>query len=86
MLAIDFEEANLTLEKPASMTDEECSSIRAYKGVDEGNSPFILTIWQPSKEDIEAINAGRPICLKTLGHSFAPVALFTYDEDYKPNV
>ena len=86
MLPIDFDGANLTLEKPASMTDEQCTSIRAFKGMDEENSPFILTIWQPSKEDIEAINAGRPICLKTFGHFFPPVALFTFNEDFKPNL
>jgi hypothetical protein len=86
MMAIEFPGYNTLLTRPTNMTDEECSSIVAYRGIDADSHPFILTVWQPSKEDIEAINAGRPICMKTFGQGFLPTELYTYDENYKANV
>lgn len=80
MLPIDFEGSNITLSKPADMTDEQCMSVRAYKGVDMDGFPFHLIAVKPNKDDIAAINAGHPIFLKVLGETFAPVALYTLNE------
>lgn len=85
MRPIDFEGTNLTLTKPDSMLDEECLPLRAFKGVDDAGFNFILTAWQPNKEDLEALKAGRPICIKVLGVSQPPMSIFTYDEQYKAN-
>lgn len=84
MLPIDFEGTNITLGKPANMTDEQCMSVKAYYGLDADSLPFYLTAWQPNREDIEAINAGRPIMLKVCG-SMPPVSIYTYDKNYEPN-
>lgn len=86
MMPIDFEGSNLTLVKPSNMTDEQCASLYAYKGIDNDGFPFILTVWQPSKEDIEAVIAGRPICIKTVGETFPPMAVYTTDENLNANV
>lgn len=86
MIAIDFEGTNVELTRPTDMTDEQCSSVRAYKGVDQDGINFLLTAWKPNKEDIEAINAGRPIMLKVAGLGFPPVCLYTYDENYEANL
>jgi len=85
MLPIDFEGTNTVFNKPADMTDEQCSSIRAFVGNNVENTPVILTAWQPNKEDIEAINAGRPVMLLVTGKSLPPVLLYTYDENYETN-
>lgn len=85
-MPIDFEGSNLTLVKPANMTDEQCASLFAYKGVDNDGFGFILTVWQPSKEDIEAVKAGRPICVKVVSESFPPMAIYTTDENLNANV
>jgi len=85
MRAIHFPEANVIFGKPESLSDEECHEISAYKGVDEDGIPYTITVWQPNKEDIEAVMAGRPICLKMLGEAPAPVVLYTYDEKGEGN-
>ena len=54
-------------------------------GVDTDNYPFYLTAWKPNKEDIDAINRGEPIYVKTLGKSLPPMALFTLDENKQGN-
>lgn len=79
MLPIKFN-GSLPIAKPANMTDEQCSSLEIYQGHTEPDKwPFTLSAWQPSKEDIDAINAGRPIWVRVLSHTVHPISLFTLD-------
>lgn len=85
MIAIDFPEANMTFTKPVGMDDSECLPLKVYVGVDQNNGPYINSVWMPSKEDIEAINAGRPIVLTIIGKGMPPVSLFTLDKEGNSN-
>lgn len=78
------------------MTDEDCSSLEIMQGTSERpeqppahimtgvvegvNWPFTLSAWKPSREDLEALNAGRPIWVRILSHAVYPMSLFTTDE------
>lgn len=79
MRPIDFPEANRFFDKPKDMTDEECYPVSAYQGISNGK-PFINVVYMPNKEDIEAINAGRPIVLSWATDFLVPHSIFTYDE------
>lgn len=59
MLPVDFEGTNITFTKPKDMTDGQCGSVKAFKGIDQNGFPFILLAFQPNYEDIQAIKAGR---------------------------
>ncbi|WP_293925448.1 hypothetical protein [Sphingobacterium sp. UBA6320] len=85
MRPIDFKQANVTFNKPTTMDDSECLPIQAYVGQDVNGNPHVNTVWQPSKEDIEAINAGRPIVVCVLGTGLPPMSLFTYDQEGNSN-
>lgn len=85
MIPVDFPGANVLLTKPHNMTDEECSSLPAYKGIDEKGYPYYMVAIQPNKEDIEAIVKGRPIIVKVMSDIFAPMALITLDDDGEVN-
>ena len=85
MTPVNFEGSNVTLTKPSSMTDEECYSAPAYAGVDDAGHNYIVTAWMPNREDIDAINAGRPVFMKNVGGMF-PTILYTTDENMEPNV
>lgn len=85
MMPVDFEGSNITLGKPDGWTDEQCTSIRAMQGVDTNGAPYFLTKWMPSKEDIEAINAGRGFWVQTYGMYFQPVLIVTMDENDEIN-
>lgn len=85
MRAIHFKEANKIYTKPEGMTDEECYSISAYEGKFDDGTPFVVTVWQPSKEDIDAINAGRPVCLRFIGGGLPPHSLYTTNEKGESN-
>lgn len=85
MLPIAFE-GSREIGKPASMTDEECSGLNILQGVTQVEGwPFTLSYWKPSKEDIEAINAGRGIWVRVLSHTVHPIGLFTLAENGEIN-
>jgi len=132
MIAVDFPGTNITLGPPAGWTDEQCYTLKALKAHDE-KGPCMITKWQPNKDDMIAIEAGRPIkvrfiiawtfaelfCnhttvmpqtqsmfvitvhptqeqikqiqeegyfwMRTPGHSFSPVAMWTYNENMEVN-
>lgn len=86
MRAIDFEQANKIYGKPESMTDEQCYPVSVYEHKNEqGKIEYINTVWQPNKEDIEAINAGRPVVMSMTAAFLVPHALFTLDENGNSN-
>lgn len=84
MFPINFEGA-IEIKKPANMTDEECMSIWAAKGVDEAGFPYFLEAWKPSYEDIQAINRGEPIYIKIVSNGLPPIAMWTMDENNEIN-
>lgn len=71
--------------KLPNMTDEQCLPIWADIGVDINGFPYFLTAWKPSYEDIQAINRGEPIYIKTITAGLPPMSLFTLDENGKCN-
>jgi hypothetical protein len=71
----------IPLGKPADMSEEQCRSLPVWMA-DQPNTgiPLVISAWMPNKEDIEAIVAGRPVYLAVVGHTMAPVDLYTTDE------
>lgn len=43
--------------------------------------PFWLTAWKPCPEDLEALNRGEPVYIKTIGSGLPPMFVFTIDEN-----
>jgi len=56
-----------------------------YAGVDTDLFPYYMTAWKPNKEDIDAINKGLPVYIKTLSKQLPPMAVFTLNENNEPN-
>ena len=86
MLPVDFQGSNLDLNKPEDWTDEQCGSMRAWYGKAPDGTPGFITAWQPSREDLDALNRGEPLYLRTLGEGFPPTAMFTFNEAGEANV
>lgn len=84
MIPVDFKERNKVFVKPEGWKDEECGDCYAYVHEDD-ERPFIITAWQPSKEDIEAINSGRPVFLQLCQGILPPHSLFTVNESGERN-
>lgn len=84
MLPVTFE-GSREIQKPDVMTDEECSSLPIIQGVHEDGYPYTISKWMPSKEDIEAIQAGRGIWVRVLSHMVFPMSLVTFNENGEVN-
>ncbi len=81
MKSYEFSNANIVLAKPQSMTAEECRDITAFKGVDEQGYPFFEVGFTPTQADIAAMQVGQPIHVRVMGTSFAPISIFTTNQD-----
>lgn len=87
MLPTDFPGSNLEVDKPDNATDEQMmSGVPAWRGT-EKSTGFLcyLFAWQPSREDIEAINAGHPIMVKMYADPAVPHTVFTMGKDGEVN-
>lgn len=73
-------EGSVQIGKPQNMTDDQCSSIYAMRGIDENGFPYFLTAWKPNYEDLQALNRGEPVFIKTISAGLPPMAVFTFDE------
>lgn len=56
-----------------------------FAGIDSEQFPYYMTAWQPNREDIESINRGEPIYIKTLSKQLPPMAVFTLDQQGNGN-
>ncbi len=80
MQPISFDGAT-EIKKPESMTDEECMSVWAYRGVDALGYAFFMEAWKPSYEDLQALSRGEPIWIKIYSNGLPPISIFTMDEN-----
>ena len=85
MRPIHFPEANTTFHKPATMSDEQCLPVSAYAAHAPDGNLFVMTCWMPSYEDLQALNAGRPLLLQIFG-GMPPVAMYTNDAQGEANL
>ncbi len=69
----------------SAITQSDSVIISVAAGVDLDYYPYFITAWRPSKEDLEALNEGRPIYIKTLSKQLPPMAVFTLDENGNGN-
>jgi hypothetical protein len=59
--------------------------ISVVPGVDVDEYPYYISAWKPSYEDLQALNRGEPVYVKTLSRQLPPMALFTLDENNQGN-
>lgn len=84
MNPVEFEGSRM-IGKPKEMTDEQCFGIPAADAVDQSGFHFWITAWKPSYEDLQALNRGEPVYVKTLSVGLPPMLLFTLNEKGQAN-
>ena len=85
MIPIDFQGTNITLTKPGNMTDEQCTPLKAMHGINDNGFPFFITAWMPNREDLDAINSGKPIYMQTISAGFPQSSLYTINDKGEVN-
>lgn len=84
MQPINFEGAKV-VNKPPSMTDEQCMPVYAMAAIDGAGFGFYIEAWKPSYEDIQAINRGEPIWIRIYSNGLPPISIYTMDENGQCN-
>lgn len=72
MKPIKFKEQNHCIQKPESMTDEQCNSLPCH--IDYKNHQ-VISCWELTKEELEFINKTGKIYLSVMDIPPPPVAL-----------
>lgn len=75
----NFPSANHTLNKPPSMTDEECGSLRVHSGATREGHPVLVSKWVPNDEELEHLKNGDGVYLIVYGISHPPVMVTAID-------
>ncbi len=74
MTPLPLTDKTRTLAKPADMTEDECSSLDIHD-LETSQGNFMISAWQPSEDEIDAIISGQPIFMWIRGVSHPAVNL-----------
>lgn len=74
MIPISFAESNLVLDKPPSMTRDQCDPLNVLYFQKQG---AIISCWKLTVEELEEIKKTGRIWLNVRGHVMPPVSLTT---------
>lgn len=81
MKPVNFPEAEHSLGRPSDMKDDECGPLPVAHGLidvgENGSFPVVISAWQLTPEELEALNKGGHLYLHVLGKTMAPVILST---------
>lgn len=72
MLIARIEGATRTLGKPEDMTDEQCKPLSIKDEMWDG-VPVMISAWEPSPAEINALLSGAKVHLYIFGHAHPPV-------------
>lgn len=77
MVPCDFAESNLVLDKPPSMTRDECTPLSVLYTKTADDKPVVISCWKLTRDELdEIIRTGR-VWLTVYGSGMPPVALGT---------
>ncbi len=82
MKAVDFEHANITMQKPEGMSEEDCYDVRACVCLSTNDLPMVVTKWEITEEDIEKIRKMGGVYLGIVGSTMPP-AFVTADDIFE---
>lgn len=60
---------------------DEYMIVWAQAGKDRYGNDCLVTAWQPSKEDLDALNRGEPVYINITGKELPAINVFTLNED-----
>ncbi len=74
MEAASFDEVNVILDKPPSMSADECDPLGVCRTM-WGDMPVVISCFKPTKDELEEINRTGRVWLTVVGVTMAPVIL-----------
>lgn len=78
MIPVSFDRANGVLDKPASLSRDECEPLNVFMGFMLPELyPVTISCWKFTAEELEQVKKTGRIYLTMMSHSVPPVALST---------
>lgn len=74
MTPIRHKSNNFRLEKPSSLSDEQCQPL-PVSVINTGIGATITSFWKPTPEELEALNANGVVMVTVLGTLHPPVEI-----------
>ena len=88
MKPIEFPESNIILNKPDSMTDEECMPLPVCVCRDADDLPLIISCWEPTHEEWDALRKQGHIYIAIVSEEYHPPLIVfpgnPFDADSEP--
>lgn len=75
MQPVKFKQQNLVYTKPEGWTDQECTDLPTYRGVDGNGHPVVISKWKLDDREIDEINKTRSLYLCVCTHVLPPVSI-----------
>ena len=77
MIPASFEQSNHVIDKPDSMTREDCDALSVFQGTDQNGLPVMISCWKLTTQELEEINQTGRVWLWVFGGGMQPVSLTT---------
>jgi hypothetical protein len=73
MIPANFDEANGQLGPPEGMSEDECHTLRVWRGPREGDgAPMVISCWKPTQEELKEIQRTGRVWLWIMGNTMPP--------------
>ena len=67
-----FAEETGYLSRPENMTDEQCSPLSVFRGVDNYGNPIVISCWKLTAQELAEVNRTGRIWLGIVGVTMPP--------------
>lgn len=75
MVPASFDESNDLLDKPPSMTRDECEPVSILRATTPKGHPVLISCWKLTRQELDEINKTGRLWLTIYGDTMPPVAL-----------
>lgn len=75
MIFSNFKQANTVMDTPKDVSPDLVEPIRACRGQYENGTPFVITCWKPTRDELDEIQKTGRVWLTILGAGMPPVYL-----------
>lgn len=75
MRPIQHKSNNAVLAPPADVPNSECVALPITRVAYDDKTLAIRSYWMPTKEELEALNHGEPVCFEIFQITHAPILL-----------
>mgnify|MGYP001561571871 CR=1 FL=1 len=75
MFPSDFDQSNKVLDRPPTMTADDCDPLNVWRGDDSEGIPVVISCWKFTKEELEIMQKTGKVWLIIRGTTMPPASI-----------